>query len=269
MPLKPYFLGVAYVTIFAYIFWFLLPLAYAYLLFRVFIKEKYCYLIMVLNGILVIIQFYIMLMLLPESYSYINIQYVSLIVSMVAGIPVILLALMFKKLRSPCKKLKLQCDHNRITSVLGVLARCALCFIALIIGVYGFDLLASILYSTFMRTITLFTIFEYYVAFIRDGLWPLIAISYAYMLYKAMKKYRYRYLIIAINSVFLLAVWSVVSFYEAVLPIDRLSLASILGNTAIMTVTLAFIFRRVEKHSNSNQLSCPIGDSSVAEVSSE
>jgi hypothetical protein len=239
------------VFILGFIFWLLLPLVYSYLLFLLFKNEKFCFIIMMLNGIFVIVQYYILLILHIGG----DIVYASLEASKVVGVPVILLALLYQKLGMPNGMQKARSGQSEVKNIIGILAKTALCFMALAIAAYGYNLLCSLDLRCF----------GYLSLFIQDALcaFPLIIIAYGYLLFRLFGKHHHRFLIICMNAVFLMVLSSVRLFVVAALSfyLDiSLSLPallseffspnaiSIFANTAILLPVLALIFRSVEKH---------------------
>lgn len=248
---KELFFGLISIFILELIFWLLLPLTYAYLLFLLFKKEKHCYLILVLNGVFVIVQYYILLMLHING----DIILASLQASKVAGVPVMILALIFKKLRTHNIDKDMP-EKSKLASALFILTKSLLCFLALAITTYAFTLLST----SSLRFL------GYLSFFVQDPLcaFPLISIAYVYLLFRLIRTYRYHLLTISITAVFLMALSAVrlfivpaLSFYHnqsLSLPAFLSELftpnaVAIFGNTAILLPILALIFRSVEKQS--------------------
>ena len=231
---KPLFFGLFWMTILEFIFWLVLPIFYSYLLFLLFHNEKNCCLIMVLNGSFVFLQHYILLVLRVDG-----VILASLNASKVAG-SVILLALMYKQLRMTNTKSKMPSGKNNTKDILIMLSKSLLCFLGLVIAILGYNLLKKYALS----------IFGYWGFYLESPyfIWPMIASTYAFLIFQTVRIQRFRILILMINALLLLLIWGLIFIpYEG----KSFSLIAVCGNTAIISIVLAFIFRSVEKHSGS------------------
>lgn len=236
--LGSFFFMMLKLTILQYIFWFLLYIGYVYILFSVFKNEKRRRLIMMLNGAAVFLQFYIPLFLTKDR----DILFLSVQLSNLFGIPVIALALMLNSIAPDKKKHINDKPGNKAAKGLKVLLKSFLCFLALVIIIK--------VYGLFFRQAV--SILGYVGFFIENFylMWCLMAIGYAYALYKLVQKHAYRHLILILNAALLMVAWGMIFIPDIELPIDRFLLSAVCGNTALITIILAFVFRSVEKHGN-------------------
>lgn len=249
------FYGLLKLTVLQYITWLLLGTGYAYVLFIIFKSEKKRALIVMLNGSAIFIQFFVLLFLNATGDEIMF----SFRLSHTFGLLTIMLAFIFNNLTFPKKIQAASIKRNWFNALLSLSAKSAACFLALIAALYGY----SVLYE----------IVEYGIVLLYCSrlIFSAVPVLYACMLYKLIQKNKYRLLVMSINAVLLLAVWSLIYLYDFTLPLNiyyKFFLCAVCGNTAIMTIVLAFIFRSVEKHGN-NRPSCTTWDSSVADTSSE
>jgi len=234
-----------------HIFWFILILAYAYLLFYLFRYEKHCCLIIILHGVFIIWQFLLMLFLSARGIISVNSDMMILSVTMVHvfSVSTILLAVLFISLKS--SKSKRQPKSN-VLNILLIITESALCFFVLT----GFSIAHLFLKNYFLYIFGYLGFFLESIQFIV----PLCAITYAYWLYRFFRRHRHRTLLLIINAVFLILFCGftfMCIFIDNLRPfieifsspgLVSITIIAFLGNTAIMTVALAFIFRSVEQY---------------------
>jgi hypothetical protein len=227
-----------YISILQYVFWFVLLIVYAYMLFFLFKNEKKCRLIMILNGVSVFLQFYVLALLIRDE----EVLFLSIMLSNLFGIPVIILSLMINNIASK-KHLEVR-SQKKIVNIFKMLLKSLLCFVALVIVIKGYGLLYR--YALL--------IFGYLGFFIESFhlMWCLMSVTYAFMLYKLIHRYTYYRLVLILNVTFLVIIWVKIFMPDIVVPfIDNIQLSGICGNAAVITITLALIFRSVEKQGNS------------------
>lgn len=232
-------LGIIHVTILQFILWFLLTIAYSCSLYMLFRKEKQRYLIIAVNGIVIIVLFYVLIMVGAGS----DIKSITFEIYNSAGLPTIMLALLFKSIQSG--------DHAQVlvhlapTRILDILLKSALCLLVFAVLLFGYACLDRLF---------LYSILWLAVASINTVL-PLFSIAFAYSAYRLFLKYKRFMPIILCNAGFLLVLWGfqlipgIESLFDngSVMQYYRIILWLFTGNTAIMTIVLAFVFRRVEK----------------------
>lgn len=241
---KPYVFSITWLFVLEFTLWLLLPLVYSYLLFLVFCDNRDCCIIMILNGVFVIAQYYLLLLLRVGG----DVIMASLQASKVAGVPVILLALLFNKLKTRHNTIKAQPQRSVIINAFSVLTKSVFCFLAMMIITYAFSLLCSLP----------LTIFGYIGFFIQDHYcaFPAIFIIYAYLLFRLNERHRHYRWIIGINAVILMTLCAVELFTPGVtFPMPEFinghflpSAISIIGNAAILLPVSAYLFRGVKKH---------------------
>lgn len=223
-------------TVIVFILWFLLGVWYAYTLFLLFNEEKNRCLIMALNGAGAAILFYISGILLwnIQAGAYVNLLFTLSDI----GVSTILLAFIFRHLVSAePKHVGDPAAKEGFKNAVGIIARSALCFIGLSAVLYGYSFLPDI--AKLERFIVLVI--------------SLSAISYAFTLYRLLKKNKRRLLAMLINAVFLMAVWGFMmlpfmlnSIFRYIPPVFVIGY----GSTALFTMALAFIFGSVERRGN-------------------
>jgi len=239
---KPLFLSLVWMFLLEFTLWLLLPLAYSYLLFRIFKNKKYCCLIMMFHGIFIIVQYYVLLMLHIGG----NVIIASLRASMVAGAPLMLLALMLHWLRTHRSEMRPAKSTGR--KVLGALAKSALCFLALVAATYAFSLLCSVP----------ITVFGYVGLFIQSPfcVFPVIIIAYAYLLFRLTERGPQRFWVMGANAVALMVLSAVELFIPGLtIPFPAFLTAyfpphavALFGNIALLLPILVLIFRSMEQY---------------------
>ena len=230
-----------WITITQYIFGLLLGLAYAYILFLIFKKDKRCWVIIMLNGVFLILQLFYLFILHANNgilHAYDDVVLLSMHIACECGLPVIFLALMFNSLKSergPKKK-----SPNKTLNALVLIAKSAICFFGLAAISYGFTIMHNSLLSV-LGIIGLFLDNLFFVL-------PIVAVVYAYSLYQFFRNEGYRRLILILNAVFLIILCVLFTAWNQMDDISIILIAIILGNTGILTIVLAFIFRSVDKY---------------------
>ena len=94
---SPSVFSLFYLTCIQYSLYFLSAILYSYVLYRLFRNENRCCMIILLNGIFVILQFYILLFLSADTVA----LTVSFVMSTTAGYTAVLLSLLFKRCIRP------------------------------------------------------------------------------------------------------------------------------------------------------------------------
>lgn len=236
-------LTMIWVTVLQYIFWFLLLLAYAYLLFYLFRHEKHCRSIIRLHGLFLIIQFLLMLLIHSKNILPLSDKVLLLSATManVFGFSIILLSVMFTYPKSG-ESVK-RSPQNKMRSYLMLIAFSTLCVFVLTAFSYGYDKLHN--YFSYLGYIGLFLDSLYLVV-------PLCAITYAFCLYRFYRGLKHPRLLIILNSVFLMIVGGLTLLFAnksgLLTGTSHIMIAVYLSNTAIVTPVLAVIFHSVDKH---------------------
>lgn len=235
---KPAILTIINLTVLTYILWLLLPAAYAYILFRLFRNNEHSILIIGLNGVFIIIQFFVLLLLRVNT----DVLLVSTYLSDTCGIPVIMLGIMFRKLISGKQQVK-KVSTNKVLGITAIIAKSVLCFILLTAVSIGFD----VLHGYFTSALGIFgLVLDTPLFFI-----PLFAVLYAYYLYRLLKSNARRRLLLIINSMGLIIICGLSLLFpeqfNALNIISPLVLTIFVGNTALLNLVLAFIFSNVER----------------------
>lgn len=237
------------VQIFTFTLPFLLTIAYSYILFRLFIRERYRHLIIAMNGLFILVLYIVLLVFRVNTYI---ISYLDAEIAQLVSIPVIALALMYKYLsgkRKTQKKL-----YGRAANAMLILMKSFVCMcllVVLAIAGYAFGLLR---------------IPSFFIMMLQEinCLNLLTAIVYTFVLYIAFKRHKHIFWIIAVNSVFSLVAWSLIILRA--LDVSML-FSFVCFNAALIPPVLAFVFRSVEKHGNIE--SSYYKDSSAANASLE
>lgn len=246
---KPTFLTLLNMLILQYILWLLLPAAYSYIMYRLFINIKRYSLTIVINGIFLIAQFIVLAVINAGE----DIMLLSFYIAISGGAPVVMLGLMFQRLAlgriNPEKPVK-----SKPAEMAAVTAKSALCFFMLTAASIGFDKLHNYLGSVFG---VIGLVFETPLFFI-----PIYAVSYAFGLYRLLKSNKRRKLILIINSWVIIVIcgFSLV-FPEQFNTLDIISpivMTIFMGNPALLTIVLAYIFNSVEKRGQDINSAMPI-----------
>jgi len=229
--------GVIALTLLPYVYWFLLTAVYAFVLFRLFLKEKRCCLIVMLNGLFMFALFF------AFWFARANSGVLSLVTQMAqsGGIAVMALALVFKVLISG--------SGDPAQKVPGSVGNAMRIILETIVGLGLFAILAFETYAlsrnAFVPILAPF--------FQKHFLWLMAALIYASALYIFFHRHYHVILIVLVNAALLAGVWSLIfvpdalSGLTAVFPDFELFLCSLAGNTAILTALMALIYRRVER----------------------
>lgn len=230
---KSPFFGILSLSFTGIVLWLLLGIAYAYALFMLLKGHKRRVLIVTINGAVNFLFYFILLIF----GLYGDIMLFSYRLSNTYGMLIIILALMFNNLASASQIKTESKSKNKLVSLLSILSKSIVCFLALIILLYGY----AWLYKSSGLEL------QFYISYL---LFSIIPATYACVLYKIINRNKYRQIIMIINAAFLLSVWSLVYVYDFILPFNIVKsfLYPVCGNTAIVTFVLAFIFRSVEKH---------------------
>jgi len=208
---------------------FILTIAYTYILFRLFIREPHCYLIIALNGLFILV-LHIVLLFLQVDTSVIS--YLDMEMAEVSA-PIMALALMYKYLsgkRKPQKRL-----YGRAANAMFILMKsveCMCLLVVLALAGYAFmELRIPMLFIILFQGIGLLNL--------------LTAIVYAGVVYILFRRHKHIFLIIAVNSAILLVVWGLIIL--KIFPVS-MNYSFISFNTALLTPILTLVFRSVEKH---------------------
>ena len=218
-------------TILAFTLPMLLAIAYTYVLFRLFIREPNRYLIIALNGLFILVLFFILWFLHVSSY----ISYLDTMMVQVDSISVMALALMYKNISNKRKAPKKV--YKRAANAMLILMKSSACMCLLII--------LALAWNAFMA---LRIPLIYFIKPFQDISFVdlLSAIVYSSVLYSLLRSHKHTFGIIVANSALLLIVWGLILL--RIFPVSmNFSFTSF--NTAILTPLLALIFRSIEKQS--------------------
>ena len=225
-------IAVFYTNILTFTLPFLLTIAYTYILFRLFIKERCCYLLVALNGLFILILYIILLFFGVDTHiiSYLDVVMVR------HSMPVMALALIFKYLsgkRGTPKKLYGRTGNAMLILMKSFTCMCLLAALALA-GCVFMELKIPLVYVMFFQEISLLNL--------------LTAIVYTCTLYIFFRRHKHTIWIIAVNSALLLVAWGLIIL--KIFPVSIL-FSFICINTALIPPVLALIFRSVERHATS------------------
>lgn len=235
-----YYYGITKITLLSYLPWLILALGYATTLFLLFMREKHRTVIMVLNSMAVIVLYCV------SNFIPIDVQLQALNIAQAAGAPVMLLSVMLGWLFPVREKSKCGIWDGRQGATVA-LGKSLLCLGVVIGSAIAVSVLINAGLINYLNTWTLpFIDFK-----------PLvlsISVVVSCFLYRLMAGHKRRFIIMMVNIMILAVVWSLVlmpSFLPDLLGISymyQLCLVIVCGNTAVVTFTLAFVFRGVEKH---------------------
>ncbi|MFA5674903.1 MAG: hypothetical protein WDA65_00085 [Christensenellales bacterium] len=243
-----------YISFLFYIPQFLLGIGYAYLLFSLFKSNKRCFLIMIVNAVILIILFCVAFYLemfadyiLDDSLIF---EFLLTSVNTIAPMT-IALALVFKNMiksrnLNMQKKLK-----KKIINSLLIFSKSAFCFVMLTIIMHVYLMLRPYVSKAFGFYGSMFDLIINSIQFVC----PLMAIAYGFTLYRLVRKYIYNKLFIIINATFLIALWGffvisgmLSSEFLYVPGTTVFTYITIYVNAGILTIVLTFMFGSVEKY---------------------
>lgn len=230
------------VQIFTFTLPFLLTIAYTYILFRLFVREPYCYLIIALNGLSIFVLIIQLQFFGVSRYiSYLDMEMIKVSIS------VMVLALMYKYLS--VKRKTQRKFYGRAANAMLILMKSFACMCLLVV-------LAIVGYAFGVLRIP-----SFFIMMLQEinYLNLLTAIVYAGAAYILFRRHKHAFWIIAANSALPLVVWSLIIL--RIFDISML-LSFICFNTALIPPALALIFRSVEKRGNNKNSF--IKDSSAA-----
>lgn len=167
--------------------------------------------------------------------------------SITIGLPLIIMAFMFQKITSKKEWSIQKISKNKAANILSLILKSIICTLALVAASFG-------AIAVIRNIDSILGIFGYFIANIMFTL-PLIAVVYAYLLYQLIKKHEFRYLIIIINAAFLMGIWGLIIILSQTSYLEfgnYVFLTIVFGNTAIVTIMLAFVFKKVEKSGKPN-----------------
>ena len=209
----------------------LLTIAYAYILFRLFIREPRCYLIIALNGLFILVLYIILLFFgVAHIVSYLYVEMAHL-----DSIPVMALALVYRYLSGKQKTPKKV--YRWAANAMFILTKSAACMCLLVV-------LAVAGYAFMELRVRIFLIILLQEIGLLNLLTVIVYTGIAYILFR---RHKHIFLIIAVNSAFLLIAWGLIIL--KIFPIS-MNYSFISFNTAILTPILALVFRSVEKHAS-------------------
>ncbi len=223
-------------TLLPYIYWFLLTAAYAFALFRLFVRGKGCCLIVALNGLFVLLQFFAFNLARVPS----GILALSTRMMQAGGAAVMLLAFVFKLLLSDKKPAS--------DKVPGRAANAARIILETIMGLGLFAILAFETYAL-TRSAPAPILQPFWQ---ERFVWLMAAVIYDSVLYLLFRRQYHVTSIMVVNAVLLAAVWCMVLIPDAQSPLSALFpdfkpfLCGLAGSASILTVALAIIFKRAE-----------------------
>lgn len=238
---SPVFLALMNLTLFQYILWILLTIAYSYTLFLLFKNDKHPWLIMSLNGAAALfLQFYILFIL---KISTEDIKYLSIMISVLAFFSSIVSAFIFKNITRPKKTGVHYKTPGKAANTFIVFVKSALCFLTLPVILYILDYLIH-------KELSVFGIFAFE---FRSPFFTLTlaVLFYAFLQYKLFNRNLHRRLIMILNAVFLIVVWAldaVFYIFPALPGFDPLLFAILCGNTGLALFALTFVFDSVKRH---------------------
>lgn len=230
-----YFFGMAKVTLLLYLPWLALALGYAIVLFLLFRNEKHRTLIMTLNAAAVIFVPYALLIPIGRGLMVFSI-------AQSAGIPVMLLALLMGWI-FPGQKKKNRGVWSGASGIVLALLKSFLC-LGVVVGL-AFVAGAFFIESKYPQPIHVWAapFIEYRPVFFS------IAIVYACLLNKLTADHKRPLLVMLVNALVLVAIWSLMLMFGFLSEgnMYHLYLVIACGNTAVVTFALAFVFRGMEK----------------------
>jgi hypothetical protein len=213
----PVFFTILYSTVIGFVLWLLPGIGFAYLLFIIFMKEKQRTLILAVNGIVILIVFYVLIIISNQIQIDVDTEYLIAQLFKV-GLSTIVLGFMFNSIY----KTEESDEGYTGNAVLTVLLKSALCFI----------MMAAI----FLEDVIIDTML----------ILSLLTPAYAFILYILVKKHRLKTVIMFTNCILLFSVWVIV-FFSFTYNHYIFLFATACGNTALLTIALTFIFRNIEK----------------------
>lgn len=240
------FITTVFYSFFIYIMLSLMAIVYPYVLYQLFKNERHSNLIIALNGIFAILQYYLLLFIsaILHTYQFTDMLFVSFVRIIPTGYSTLIFALMFKSLQSG-KMLRALQPGNKVFNIHSILGKSSLCLLGLTAVAYGYEL-----YRDLMPSLIGSACINAYVNLIGPENIIYFAFPYAYCLFRLFRQNRNRRLLLIINAVFLLAIYAILltlMLTQHEFKIAYLAFVAY-GNASIVTIALSFIFNKVEKH---------------------